>query len=638
MISQNNTLGTTRLRLAFLGAIFASLIFTLALRLYFLQVLNTAEFTAGAERNQIRVVPEEPARGQILDRNGEVLVSNGMSLVVSISRQELSAEQLKDVIERLAPLLGTTVEELNERMEDRTLSAFTPVPIAENVPEDTVVYIREHQDQFPKVRTTAQPTRVYPQQKLASHVLGYLGEILPEQVDDERYKELKYRPGSIIGRGGIEYAYEKELHGSEGLRKLEVDSSGEVRRVLGRREPKKGYDLVTTLDGRIQKIVEESLAQGVEKARTITDRERGTKYPAPAAGAVVMDPRTGEIIAMASFPDYDPGAFVGGISQAEYDALDKDPAVPLLNRAIQAAYPPGSTFKTVTAAAALETGIAKANGRFDCPGSMRIADRTFRNWKTTASGMLTFNQAMADSCDTVFYPWGLEFYRTFTRTKTEVLQDYARRFGFGTKTGVEIPFEKAGRVPDEGWLKRVNKELPDAFPYATWLPGYTINMSIGQGDVLATPLQLANSYAAIANGGTLHTPHLGLRLMDGTEEIREIEKPKSRSVQIDPANLAAIQSSLEAVTTVGTAAGSFVNSPLNTIGVAGKTGTAELSKKHPYAWFAAYAPARDPQYVVAVLLEEGGHGGETAAPIAGRILEGIFDKPLREIEAGAAGD
>lgn len=632
-------MGATRLRLAFLGAIFASLIFTLALRLYFLQVLNTAEFAAGAERNQIRLVPEPPARGQILDRNGEVLVTNGMSLVVSIARQELSAEQLKQVVERLAPVLGVPIEDLNKRLEDRTLSAFTPVPVAENVPEETVIYIREHQDEFPKVETTAQPTRVYPQGKLASHTLGYLGELQDTQVNTERYKELGLRPGSIIGRGGIEYAYEKELHGTEGLRKLEVDSSGDVRRVLGRRESVKGLDLVTTLDARIQRIAEESLAQGIEKARTITDRERGTKYPAPAGGVVVMDPRTGEVIAMASFPDYDPAGFVGGISQAEYAELTReDTGLPLINRAIQAAYPPGSTFKTVTAAAALESGVASANQRYACPGSVRIADRTFRNWKTTDSGMLTFNQSMADSCDTVFYDWGLQFYRTFTRTKTEVLQDYARRFGFGTKTGIEIPSEKAGRVPDEGWLKAANKQFPDLFKYATWLPGYTINMSIGQGDVLATPLQLANSYAAIANGGTLHTPHLGLKLVDGTEEIRDIEPPESKSVQVSPATLQAIRSSLEAVTTVGTAAGTFVNSPLNGIGVAGKTGTAEIGKKHPYAWFAAYAPARDPQYVVAVMLEEGGHGGETAAPIAGRILEGIFDFPLNEIQVGSAGD
>ncbi|HEX2053325.1 MAG TPA: penicillin-binding protein 2 [Actinomycetota bacterium] len=632
-------LGTTRLRLAFLGAIFASLIATLVLRLYFLQVLSTEEFTAGAERNQIRVVPEEPARGQILDRNGKVLVSNGMSLVVTISKQELSGEQLEQVKQRVADALRIPVAEIDKKLEDKTLSAFTPIPVAENVPEDTVVYIREHQHLFPGVETKAQPTRVYPNGKLASHTLGYLGEILPEQVDDERYKDMKYRPGAIIGRGGIEYAYEEQLHGKEGLRKLEVDSSGDVRRVLGRVEPQKGKDLVTTIDVDIQRITEESLAQGLEKARTIYHKESGKKYVAPAGGAVVMDPRNGEILAMASFPDYDPGAFVGGISQAEYDVLTNDPALPLLNRAIQVSFPPGSTFKPVTAAAALETGVAAPNQRYACPGSLRIADRTFRNWKTSDSGMLTFNQSMADSCDTVFYRWGEEFYRTFRSNRTEVLQDYARRFGFGSKTGIEIPFEKAGRVPDEGWLKAVNKQRPDAFPYATWLPGYTINMSIGQGDVLATPLQLANAYAAIANGGKLHRPHLAKGLIDGTGE-QPIPKDgsDSRTVPINPATLQALRSSLEAVTTVGTAASTFVNSPLNAIGVAGKTGTAEFAGKQPHAWFAAYAPARDPQYVVAVMLEEGGHGGETAAPIARRIFEGIFDLNLSEIQVQAAVD
>lgn len=634
-----STASATRLRLAFLGAIFASLLATLVLRLYFLQVLDTAQFTAGAERNQIRLVPEEPARGQILDRNGEVLVSNGISLVVSIRRQELSKEDLEMVKGRLAETLQIPLEQIDKSLEDRTLSAFTPVPVAENVPEDVVVYLREHQGQFPGVETKAQPTRIYPQGRLGSHILGYLGEIQPEQVNSERYKDLGYRPGSIIGRSGIEWAYEKELHGTEGLSKLEVDSSGEVRRRLGRVDPQKGYDLVTTIDSRIQRLTEEALAQGIERARTLVHEETNSLFKAPAGGAVVMDPRNGEIIAMASFPDYEPGAFVGGISQVEYDELTKEEAgLPLINRAIQAAYPPGSTFKTVTAAAALETGVANVNQRYDCPGSMRIAGTTFRNWKRTDSGMMSFNQSMADSCDTVFYAWGEEFYRTFTGSRVEVLQDYARRFGFGTLTGVEIPFEKAGRVPDEGWLKAINKQLPQAFPYATWLPGYTINMSIGQGDVLATPLQLANSYAAIANGGTLYQPHFGLKLLDDEEEVGSIELAEPRPVEVSPASMQAIRASLEAVTSYGTVAGTFANSSLSAIGVAGKTGTAEIDGKQPYAWFASYAPSSNPQYVVAVMLEEGGGGGQTAAPIARRIFEGIFELAPSEIVLQAPAD
>lgn len=621
-------LASTRLRLVFLGAIFASLIATLILRLYFLQVLSYKDLASQARANQVKLVATEPPRGRILDRNGQVLVSNGVSLVISVRKQELTQAQQQMVASRIASLVGQPLKAINARMNDRTLSPFTPVPVAENVSEDSVVYIRERQDEFPGVETRAVPIRTYPNGKLASHLLGYLGEINPEQLQENRYQG--YRPGSTVGRSGLEYAYERDLRGREGLLKLEVDSAGRVRRQLGRRDPKPGYDLVTSLDQRVQKITEDSLAQGIQAARSIFDRQSGKRYVAPAGGAVVMDALSGQIIAMASFPDYDPASFVGGISQAEFQALSSDPANPLLNRTIQAAYPPGSTFKTVTMAAALETGVAKINGRFDCPGSLRIADRTFRNWKTTSSGILTLTQAMAQSCDTVFYPWGLDFYRKFRASKAEILQEYARAFGFGSRTGIEIPFEQAGRVPDEGWLKSVNKRFPQAFPYATWLPGYTVNMAIGQGDLLTTPLQLANSYVAIANGGTLPQPRVGVKLIQGNRVIKTIPPGSPRAVKLSPANLSAIRAGLEAVTTSGTAAGPFAGFPAG-VGVAGKTGTSQILNKQPYAWFAGFAPARNPQYVVAVMLEEAGGGGQTAAPTARMILDGIFNLPPAQV-------
>jgi penicillin-binding protein 2 len=247
---------------------------------------------------------------------------------------------------------------------------------------------------------------------------------------------------------------------------------------------------------------------------------------------------------------------------------------------------------------------------------------------------------MADSCDTVFYDWGFQFYRDFraSRGESEVLQRYARALGFGEKTGVELPFESAGRVPDEDWLKTMHSKFPVAFPYATWLPGYTVNMSIGQGDVLASPLQVANSYAAIANGGVLHQPHVGLRLLEEDKVVREIKPDKPRALNVSQQNLELIRAGLEAVTNYGTAAGVFGGFPLNTVSVASKTGTAEIGSKQPFAWFAAYAPSRNPQYVVVVMLEEGGHGGETAAPIARRILEGIFNLNMSEITLGEAVD
>jgi penicillin-binding protein 2 len=618
---------STRLRVTFLGAIFASLVTSLVLRLYFLQVLNHDDYAQAAQSNQIRLIPSEPARGHILDRNGELLVGNRPSLVVSIRRDEMTDREA--TLQRLAQALGVSRAQIEERLKDRTLLPYAPIPVAEDVPEETMVYIREHQEEFPGVITEVRPVREYPKGKLAAHVLGYLGEINQEQLNEPRYRS--FRPGSIIGRSGIEYAYEHELHGKEGLLKLEVDATGKVRRTLGRREARRGQDLVTTIDARIQALAEEALIKGIEKARNIYDEESGKRYLAPAGGAVVMDPTNGEILAMASYPDYEPGAFVGGISSSEFEALSSDPSNPLLNRVTQAAFPPGSTFKTVTALAALQDGIASVNGRFNCPRSYRYANTTFRNWKRTDSGVMNLTQAIADSCDTVFYPWGAEFYRRFRGGGEERLQQWARKFGFGTRTRLEMPFEKAGRVPDEGWLKEVHARFPAAFPYNIWLPGYTINMSIGQGDVLATPLQLASHYAAIANGGTIYRPHVGLKLMEGASVRKAFPAEKSGSLGINPTNLQAVRAGLEAVTTVGTASSAFSGFPLESIGVGSKTGTAEVLGKQPYAWFAAYAPVQNPKYVVAVMLEEGGHGGETAAPIARRILEGIFNLSLSEI-------
>ncbi|HVF12907.1 MAG TPA: penicillin-binding protein 2 [Actinomycetota bacterium] len=629
----------TRLRIASLGVVFLSLVSALVLRLYFLQVLTHEDYKLAADQNRVRVVPTQPVRGRILDRNGEVLVQNRPSLVVSILPDEL--EDKETTLPELAGVLGMTLEQVNARLNDKTILPFAPVPVKEDVDEETITYLREHQGRFPGVIAEYRAVREYPKGQLAAHLLGYVGEINAEQLEEDRYKGRDYRPGSIVGKAGIEYAYEYDLHGKEGRRKFIVDSSGKKRAEEGAIESKPGLDVVTTIDARAQAVLEESLVLGLEKARTIVDKELLKKYPAPAGGAVVLDPRNGEVIAAASYPSYDPAAFVGGISKSEFQALSDNPAKPLVNRVIQAAFPPGSTFKVVTAAAALQEGVAQRNGRFACPGTVRLFNQNFRNWKASDSGVINIQQALIDSCNTVFDNFGAEFYRRYRRGEGERLQDYARAFGFDARSGIELPTEKPGRVPDEGWLKEVNRRSPQLFPYATWLPGYTINMSIGQGDVLTTPLQLANSYAAIANGGTLFRPHIGLRILDGEREVKKISPDQIRKLPISPQNLDSVRRGLEGVPTVGTARGAFAGFPLSTHSVAGKTGTAQLQArppKHPYAWFAAYAPAKDPQYVVVVMLEEGGHGGETAAPIARRILEGLFGLPLSEITPAARTD
>lgn len=630
---------TTRLRIASLGIVFLSLVSALLLRLYFLQVLTHEDYKLAADQNRVRVVPTQAVRGRILDRNGEVLVQNRPSLVVAILPDEL--ENRETTLPELAKVLGMTLEQVQARLGDKTVLPYAPVPIKEDVDEETITYLREHQRRFPGVIAEYRPVREYPKGLIAAHLLGYVGEINAEQLEEDRYKDRDYRPGSIVGKAGIEYAYEYELHGKEGRRKFIVDASNKKRAEEGAIEPRPGYDVMTTIDARAQVVLEESLVQGLEKARTIVDKELLKKYPAPAGGAVVLDPRNGEVIAAASYPGYDPAAFVGGISRPEFQALSDNPAKPLVDRVIQAAFPPGSTFKVVTAAAALQEGVAQRNGRYACPGTVRLFNQNFRNWKTSDSGVLNIQQALIDSCNTVFDNFGAEFYRRYRRGEGERLQDYARAFGFDARSGIELPTEKSGRVPDEGWLKEVNRRSPQLFPYKTWLPGYTINMSIGQGDVLVTPLQLANAYAAIANGGTLFKPRIGRKVLDGEREVRRIDPEQIRKLPISPQNLDSVRRGLEGVPAVGTARGAFAGFPLSTINVAGKTGTAQLQArppKHPYAWFAAYAPAKDPKYVVVVMLEEGGHGGETAAPIARRILEGLFGLQLSEITPAARTD
>lgn len=628
-----------RLRVAFLGMVILSLLSVLVLRLWFLQVLAHETYDEAAKGNRVRFVPIEPARGRILDRNGEILVRNRPSLTVAIRPDEL--KDRRETLARLAALLEVTPEQVAGRLADRRALPYTAIPIKEDVPESTVVYIREHRDQFEGVVTEIRPVRVYPKSVLAAHLLGYVGEITADQLEQSRYRGS--RPGSFVGRSGIEYAYEQDLRGKEGLLKLQVDSSGKVRGLpLGSRDPVPGFDVVASIDVRIQEAAEDALIRGIEKARTIFDKESQKKYLAPAGGALVLDPRNGEILAMASYPAYDPSAFVGGISKREFEALAGDPANPLLNRVTQATFPPGSTFKIVTAAAALQDGLASRGGKYNCPGSFRFADRTFRNWRTGDSGLITLSQALIDSCDTVFYGFGAEFWRRFRRGEGERLQDYARAFGMGARSEVDLPFEKAGRVPDEGWLKEMNARFPQAFPYKVWLPGYTINMSIGQGDVVTTPLQLANAYAAVANGGTLLRPHVGLRVMDGGRRVRPAAPAEPlRRLPVSGPNLETIRRGLEGVVTQGTARAAFAGFPFHAVNVAGKTGTAELQTKppkQPYAWFVAYAPVRNPQYLVAVMLEEGGHGGETAAPIARRILEAIFGLPASEIVPAAKTD
>jgi penicillin-binding protein 2 len=611
-----------------LAAVIAFAFAALVTRLWFLQVLAAENYRQAATGNYVRLIPIPAPRGRILDRNGVPVVDNRRTLVATIDRDKVRDQAA--LLERLADVLDTTTINLQERLGDPDFLAFQPVPVYEGVPEPVAIYIKEHAEDFPGVDIDEQGVRRYVEGPLAPHLLGYLGEISPDELLDPSFANV--RPGQLVGRGGVEQEYERFLRGTDGLQKQEVNAQGEVQGTLGRESPQPGDDLVTSIDADIQRLTQDTLEAAVSQARTIVDEGTGTYLKASAGAVVVMDPNDGHILAMASYPTYDPRVFFGGLTQREFDALRRPSAnYPLSNRAIAGQYPAGSAFKPFVAAAAIKAGFAKPDAFYPCPAEFIVpgdeSGTVFHNWKDADAGVISFSEALIQSCDTVFYDWGLRFWNE-RQSRGDLFQHDIRRWGFGDLTGIDIPGETEGRVPDARWKQAVHAEYPELFPEPTWLPGDNINMSIGQGDLLVTPLQMAVAYSALANGGTLYRPQVALRVQepDGTQ-VRRFEGEVVGHVAENRATLTAIGNALRGVVSApsGTATSAFAGFPLSSIPVAGKTGTAEVHGRQPHSWFAAFAPANDPQFVVVAVVEEGGHGSQVAAPIVRRVLEGLLD-------------
>lgn len=617
----------------------------LVVRLWFLQVVQGDRYRAMAEGNRIREVPLEASRGKILDRNGQMLVGNRWALSIFVLPTEF--EKLEDKegeAAKLAEMLGMDAAEILEKVQGKEVQPHKPVLIRKDVDPRVYFFIAERQVDFPWVLAEKMPVREYPEgdESLAAHVLGYLGEISEEQL--EKLREKGYKAGDIVGTSGVEAYYEDTLRGVDGKMIMEVDAQGKPLQELGKEERNPGKTLVLTLDKELQREVEKSLRDGMARARTYFDKERGKNYVAPAGAVVVLDPRNGEILAMASEPTFNLEDFVGGIDEDEWRKLN-DPAnnYPLNNRAIVGQYPPGSTFKVVTAMAALQEGMVAAHSPFRCNHVFNRGE--FAQFPKTCwgtHGSIDFIDGIIQSCDVVFYELGYAFYENRNREGWVTrLQDYALLTGLGHTTGVDLPNEFEGRVPTPQWKWEFNQGNPD---YQRWYPGDTVNMSVGQGDILVTPLQLANLYAAIANRGPFYRPHVGKEILTYLGETVETIQPQRLGDITEPQNelgiyvskdkLDVVRSALTGVVAArGTAAGAFAGFPIGQIPVAGKTGTAEVQGKQPCAWFACYAPAYDPRYVVVVMVEEGGHGGLVAAPIARHILEYIFGLPQGQPEA-----
>ena len=629
------TADTSRLRLAIIGVMAMSLFAALTARLWYLQVLDTEEFRVAAEANQVRLVYEPAPRGRILDREGRVLVDNRVIDVLTLSRVE--AQDHPDVLPRLAALLAIPQGEIVDRIVDPKYSPYRPVPLAVDVPEEKIVYIREHQEDFPGVDNSQITSRVYPHGNLAAHVLGYVGEINDKELEERRAHG--YRLGDDIGKTGVERSLEPYLRGEAGVTKLEVDSKGRRLRTLGQVAAVQGDDVQLTIDLDMQSLAEESLAQGLQAAQQHWDPDQKKHFLAPAGATVVLDPNDGSVLAMASFPTYDPGAFIDGISKPAFAALN-DPAnyYPLNNRAIQGLYAPGSTFKLVTALAALRQGMITPNYSFTDEGRLKIGDRFFRNAGSRAWGRVDLTRALAVSSDVYFYHLGYRFW-TEREQWGDGIQAAARLLGFGAKTGINLPSEAIGRVPTPESRRELHEKYPEAWPYPDWRGGDNVNLSIGQGETVATPLQLASAYATLANGGTVYQPRLAAQTIRPDGELSEDLSPRAlRQLELGPDLRGPLMAGLRGAVAdpQGTAHAAFGG--FRAMPVAGKTGTAQVFGKQDTAIFVGMGPVPNPNYVVSVILEEGGFGGETAAPIARRILAGLAGEPPEPIRIAEAID
>ena len=633
------------LRVAVILGIAAVMFGIVFFRLWFLQVLSGQEFIAEANDNRLKPVKVVAARGTIVDRNGETIVDNRAGRAVGIRLMDVPDGQLDPLVLRLSRVLKMRPIKMREEIMDDLEPGW---PIGDGAPPFTwenvvagkgvsldltvvkqdvdmrvVSYILEHIQAFPGVETPSEYLRSYPQGDMASQLLGHLGEVSAEELENQHFKG--YKGGDVVGKDGLEWTYDKWLRGRDGVARIEVDAFGRPKQTdpVGGRMPDPGDTLVTTLDVKVQAAAEEALLTGISLAHA------DGKVAANGGAAVVLDVENGDVLAMASYPTYDPELWVGGISTKDYKKLaDKHANFPMLNRSIQETKAVGSTFKAVTAVAGLEEGVIASGTTQWCPGSYSspndLADppQKFNCWAHDGHGNLDLIGAITQSCDVYFYNVGNAFYNR----KGTALEDWAKRLGMGKPTGIDIPGESAGRVPTPGWKQQYYQTEIDKI----WKPGDSILLAVGQGDLEATPLQLATSYAAVANGGKIVTPHLGLKIVDAAgRTVRDLQPPSTRKVDVSRTTLDVVRRGLydAAHAPAGTSAPIFYNYK---VGVAGKTGTAEVwddTVKHyvDYAWYASYAPADDPKYAVVVMIEKGGHGATTAAPATRLIYDALFD-------------
>ncbi|HEY9474137.1 MAG TPA: penicillin-binding protein 2 [Mycobacteriales bacterium] len=669
--------GRPTTRLVVLRVLVLSLLATLGARLYYLQVLDNHKLTQTATHQHVREVLLPAPRGAIVDDQGRPLARNRASLVVSVDRGKLTgrSDGGKAVLRRLAPLVRMTPEQLARKITPCAKdvpkpcwngSPYQPVPVATDTSPQVVLSIVEHQEDFPGVSADTETLREYPGKSLAAHTVGYVGPVTQAELDSAAAAgRTNLHDIDLVGRTGLEKQYDSQLRGQDGVRRVKVDNRGTVMAVDSESAPTSGDTLVTSIDAGVQAVAEKALLDQITQSRATFDYKNGQNFAAPSGAAVVMDPRTGRIIAMASYPSFDPTQFVGGISQSALNSLTSEQSgIPLVSRATQGQFAPGSTFKLVTASAIVMDGQAKLDGRYACPSQMKVGNSIKTNYDNESiSGGVDLRQALAKSCDTFFYKFAMDAWHSDQdrlddgKKVVEEQQKMARAFGFDQQPEIDLPDgqQTDGRIPDRAFKKarweenkkqycaNAKKGYPDVSDKARrdfltqiakencsdgWRfnIGDSADVAIGQGEITVSPLQLAVAYSAMVNGGKVFEPTIGRAVVDPTGKVVRQITPKLRGkVPVRPEVLQFIRDSLAFGKGLGVSGESaFGGFPLKKVQVGGKTGTAEVFGKQDTSWFASWAPADNSRFVVVGMVEQAGLGSRAAAPLAREIYEGIY--------------
>jgi penicillin-binding protein 2 len=654
-----------RLRLLVVRVLVLSLFVTLFARLWFLQVVGGDDYQAQATENAVREVITPPERGLIVDSAGRTLVANRASWVVTVDRttiDKMDRAERQALLRRVARTTGVELARIKARTkrcgEEGAKpppvcwngSPYQAMPVAEDVGPEVAVAIQEQTEDFPGVAAEPWQVRAYPRPigVNAAHLLGYLSPITEEELAQaEEDEDDSLNPLSVVGRAGLERTYDRWLRGRPGIEKKAVDSHGRVLQTVGVQEPEPGDTLVTSIDAKVQGVVEEQLRQTIFNARKTFDTVTGRYYVADAGAAVLLNAKTGNVIAMASYPSYDPAVWVGGISETDLSHLySDDSGTPLLSRATQGQFAPGSTFKPFMTAGALSNGYDQ-DTRLNCSSAFQVGNRAFKNYESGAYGYIGFDQALQVSCNTFFYRVGYDFWIRAGADAEDVnardpLVRTAEAFGFGEETGVDVSGEASGRIADRRWKLEYWKANKDyycklgkddgydflhRFAREFCLEGYqfragdAVNFAIGQGDTIVTPLQLATAYAALANGGTLWKPKVGKAIVspDG-QVIKRIKPERASKVPVSESDLEYIDTALQGTTRTGTSSWRFGGFPLDEVKVRSKTGSAEVYGKQSTSWLASYTD----QYVLVMMVTQGGTGSGTSGPAVRKIWETLY--------------